>query len=60
MKSLTFLSGAILGSIVATAILHDGFREASKKFITTVSEQVDKQIEQANKASEQTNTAEDK
>lgn len=56
MKSLTFLSGTIIGSIVATSILHDGFRETSKKFISTIAEQVNKQIDETTKATEKQST----
>lgn len=47
MRSITFLSGAILGAITVASVLHDGFREASKKFINTVSEQLSKTIDEA-------------
>lgn len=47
MRSLTFLGGAILGAVAVASVLHDGFREASKKLINTVSEQLSKSIDEA-------------
>lgn len=47
MRSLTFLGGAIFGAITVASVLHDGFRDASKKFITTVSEHLSKSIDEA-------------
>lgn len=53
MRNLAFLSGTIFGAITVAAVLHDGFRDASKKLIETVTEQLSKSVDELNHKEEQ-------
>lgn len=45
MRSLTFLGFTLLGAVTTASILHDGFREASKKAINSLSNQLSKAVD---------------